>query len=228
MKRLFIISVLISISVLTFAQSKNIHIVANNNNGFWSNWEVSLNGGVQTIYNIPNKKEGVDLNPYSWDSFNPVFDLYINKWMSTIFGMRLGFSGIGAKYYYNSLYEDNVELKNNSFSAHINALLNVTNLINGYSPNAFFNLSVFAGVGVMYSKRTEPKPESDNKIQLIVPIGLLTTYSINKNWAINLEFRDFLLFGNNVHNELSPMTTADFSNQLSVSAGVTYKFANKF
>lgn len=227
MKRLFIIFVFMSMSVLTFAQSKNIHIVADNND-FWNNWEVSLNGGVQTIYNIPNEKEGVDLNPYSWDSFTPVFDLYINKWMGTIFGMRLGFSSIGTKYYYKSLEKDNVELKDNSFSAHINALLNITNLINGYDFNAFFYLSVFAGAGVMYSKRTEPKPESDNKIQLIVPIGLLTTYNINKNWAINLEFRDLLLFGNNMHNELSPITTADFSNQLSISAGVTYKFANKF
>lgn len=227
MKRLSIILVFMLLSVFTYAQRNNIHVISENH-GFLSNWEASLNAGVQTIYNLPNKKDNIDLNPNSWHSFAPVFDLYVNKWINPVFGMRLGVSGIGSKYYYNNLEKDNIKLKNNSFSAHINALVNISNWFGGYNPNAAFNLSVFAGAGVMYSKRTEPKPQSDNKIQLIVPIGLLATYNINEHWGINLEFRDFLLFGDNPHNELSPLTTADFSNQLSVSAGVVYKFANKF
>lgn len=227
MKRLSVILILMLLTVLAFAQGKAMRVVYEDNNSK-RNWEVSLNAGVQTIYNLPNKKDNIDLNPNSWHSFAPVLDLYVSKWINPVFGMRLGFSGISTKYYYNGLEEDNIKLKNNSLSTHINALLNVSNWLGSRYPNKFFNFSVFAGVGVMYSKRIEPKPKSDNEIQLIVPIGLLTTYSINEHWGINLEFRDFLLFGSNPHNELTPLTTADFSNQLSVSAGVTYKFSNKF
>lgn len=227
MKRLSVIFVLTLLSILVFAQRNTMHVISEKY-GFWDNWEVSLNAGMQTIYNIPNKKDNMDLNPNSWHSFAPVFDLYVSKWINHVFGVRLGFSGISTKYYYKGLEKDNIKLKNNSLTTHINALLSISNWLGNYYPNSFFNFSVFAGVGFMQSKRTEPKPQSDNKTQLIVPIGLLSTYSINENWGINLEFRDFLLFGSTPHNELTPQTTADFSNQLSVSAGVTYKFTNKF
>lgn len=53
-------------------------------NGFWDNWFVSLQGGVNTIGQISHFQSG----------WAPAVDAAVGKWLSPYFGLRLGWQGL--------------------------------------------------------------------------------------------------------------------------------------
>lgn len=235
MKRLVIMLAVALFAGSVFAQDESKPKWAHfETNHFWDNWEISLGAGVQTFFNIPNTDDNdVDLNPDTWGSFAPVFDVYVSKWITPVVGLRLGFSGLNNKSYYKPMAgievneDGNAELKNDYYIVHANILFNLTNWICGYKADRFFNASVFTGVGYGSSKRTDPKPEmSGRNSEWVLPVGLLTSYRLCDAWSLNLELRDFIV-RNQFANSYKGQGTVDWTNQLSVTAGVTYKFANK-
>ncbi|MDO5760507.1 MAG: OmpA family protein [Bacteroidota bacterium] len=226
MKKLVIMLAVVLFAGSAFAQEESkpkwAHIETNH---FWDNWEISVGAGVQTVFNMPNTKDGVDLNPDSWSSFTPAFDVYVNKWITPVVGMRLGFSGLNTKYYYRQVgVAENVENENNYYFIHADALFNLTNWICGYKADRFFNASVFAGVAYGSSKLKDA--DGARNKEWAVPVGILTTYRLCDAWSLNLEAKDFIVRGH-FNNEVNPQAKSDFTNLMSITAGVTYRFANK-
>lgn len=198
-------------------------------NHFWDNWEISLGAGVQTIFNTPNKKEGVEMNPKGFGKdFTFAFDAYVNKWITPVFGVRLGFSGLSTTNWLADSELDADKNENGYWIIHANALFNLTNWICGYRADRFFNASVFAGVGYGSSKNKDAADDADRNAEWVVPVGILTTYRLCDAWSLNLEVKDFLTrndFTNNKHSY--GVESPKVAHIMSVTAGVTYKFANK-
>lgn len=214
----------------TFAQEESkpkwAHIETNH---FWDNWEISVDAGVQTIFNTPNKKEGVEMNPKGFGKdFTFTFDVYANKWITPVFGARLGFSGLNTTNWLADSELDEDKNENGYWIIHADALFNLTNWICGYRADRFFNASVFAGVGYGSSKNKDAADDADRNSEWVVPVGILTTYRLCDAWSLNLEVKDFLTrndFTNNKHAYGSE--SPKIAHMMSVTAGVTYKFANK-
>ncbi len=227
MKKLVITLAIILFASTTFAQNEGKQRWAHfETNHFWDNWEIGVDAGVQTIWNMPTKKNGEKLNPEGFGKdFTFAFDVYVNKWFTPIFGARLGFTGLSTTNYFTDVNSASVKNENDYYIIHGEALFNLTNWFCGYKPDRFFNASAFVGIGYGSSKNKDAASSEERNLEWTMPIGLLTTYRLCDAFYLSLELKDFII-RNNFHNEKKAKHYADFSNILSVTAGVTYRFKN--
>lgn len=229
MKKLLIMlfTLVMGISGVT-AQNRQYH---NNfkTNGFWDNWEVSVDAGVNTFFNLPNKDNGIKLNPQGFGKdFKFTFDVNVNKWITPVFGGRIGFNGLNFTNYFisnNDLLTNNEDGTKNEvdyWTIHADLLANLTNWICGYRYNRTYNLIGFIGVG--YGNSTTNEMDSHNQ-EFIFPVGLINRFRLNDAWLINIELRDMIV-RNNFDNS-NAVKESDWSNLLSATVGVTYRFKTR-
>lgn len=213
MKKFMMALALAGISMVSFAQETIVSEVVEapvekysvQTNKFWSNWFISVNGGVSFFNGVPNGGAGIG------DRINPAIAASIGKWHTPGIGWRIAYNGFNYK-----TYASNFDEKQNYMNFHGDVLFNLSNMLCGYNANRVWNFIPYFGVG--YYTNT-----GDYDFKTIAAnAGILNTFRIADNWAINLELAAILAPQN-------ADGAVDWSHNgqdkwLSALVGVTYKF----
>ena len=144
------------------------------NNGFWSNWELSLGGGVNyTAWNgIGADQTTGDLG---WQG-----ELTATKWFNPIMGARL--QAVGGKL---NVSDDN--LASTWALPHFDAIINLSNWIGGYREDRVYYAKLFGGLGVNVVNINSETATGFGAVG-----GLLNTFRLGKALDLNLELKALL------------------------------------
>lgn len=166
-------------------------------NSFWDNWFISLNAGAQFTYLYPqNSQEFKDRISFSGLA-------YVGKWFTPGMGMRLAYNGYDFKGYNGKL---------NYMNLHIDALMNVTNMLMGYNADRLYNLIPYVGMGGV-------RVFDHNSYSFGFNAGILNTFRLNDMWTVNLEMG--ALFADKNMDGVTGSKRA-FDDVFSITAGITY------
>jgi outer membrane protein OmpA-like peptidoglycan-associated protein len=166
-------------------------------NSFWDNWFISLNAGAQFSYLYPEgKQEFKDRITFSGLA-------YVGKWFTPGIGMRLAYNG----YKFQGYSE-----KDNYANLHIDAMMNVTNMVMGYNSTRLYNMIPYIGMGGV-------RVFDQNTYAFGFNVGLLNTFRLNDSWRVNLEMGALLA---DRDMDGVPGEKRGFDNLFSLTAGITY------
>lgn len=190
---------------------------------FRSNWFVSVGAGPQVMFGDHDRQ--VDLK----NRISPALDIAVGKWITPSVGIRLMYSGLYAKgATQNGAFSTGEALKEKPWHGywleyskvdfmhlHADVMFDLVNMIGGYKPGRVYNLAFYAGLGYAH---TWNKP---HKNSITASLGVLNVFHVCKALDVNLDVRasafqdDFDGAGGR----------RDFDGLVSVTAGVSYKFA---
>ncbi len=189
------------------------------------NWFITAEGGA----NISFAKYGIHTELK--DRFAPTAGLYVGKWFSPVFGGRFGASWYTLKGCSptptNGALLDHVrpdgyyKTKTQEIGAMFDLMVNLTNWWCGYRPGRVYNASFYVGGGAYftfapdYVKGSQDGWKYAHNCRLTTRAGILNTFNVSKQVAINLDLR-WTLFG-------APTN----ENNASALLGLTYKFKNR-
>ena len=166
-------------------------------NSFWDNWFISLNAGAQFSYLYPEgKQEFKDRITFSGLA-------YVGKWFTPGIGMRLAYNG----YEFQGYSE-----KDNYANLHIDAMMNVTNMVMGYNSARLYNMIPYIGMGGV-------RGFDLNNYSFGFNVGLLNTFRISDSWTFNIEMGALLAEKDMVG---IFTTKRGFDDLFSLTAGITY------
>ena len=177
------------------------------NNGFWSNWEINVGGGINaTAWNeLGGDQDGV--GDLGWQ-----IEGNLTKWFNPIVGARVQL--IGGQL--NS--SDDNGLKSNWIMPHADAVINLSNWIGGYREDRVYYAKVFAGAGVNF---TNVNNEAGSGFAGVA--GLINTFRVCKQLDINLELKGILSAGHDMPRGIDVL--ADKYGQIySATLGIAYRF----
>lgn len=166
-------------------------------NGFWDNWFVSLNAGAQFSYLAPaGSQDFKDRITFSGLA-------YAGKWFTPGVGMRLAYNGMKFQGYNEKLSYMNL---------HIDAMMNVTNMIMGYDPDRIYNLVPYIGMGGV-------RGFDLNNYSYGFNVGILNTFRLTDSWSVNLEMGALL-----AEKDMDGVVPSKrgFDDLFSLTAGITY------
>ena len=176
------------------------------NNGFWSNWELSVAGGVNATawYDVATNQETGDLG---WQ-----VEGGLTKWFNPIVGARVQLIGgrLNAS--------DDFGRKSNWIMPHADAVLNLSNWIGGYREDRVYYAKVFAGAGVHWVN-----VKNNAGSGFAATAGLINTFRVCKQLDINLELKGILTPGRDMPAAIVPMA-AKYGQIYSATLGVAYRF----
>ncbi len=213
MKKFMISLALASIAMVSYAQETVSEVVVPTEkhsvmtNGWWDNWFLGVNGGVQ-VYN------GVrTLGESPFDHLTPAISAFVGKWHTPGFGWRVAYNGFQVK-----PYEDMDEVAFMNF--HFDAMFNVSNLVCGYNADRIWNFIPYVGVGWAGAKVDKDDNEFHGSIS--ANYGILNTFRLSDNWALNLE-----VSGTFLRNGFGGLPGSSGHDMMwAAELGVTYKFNN--
>ena len=175
------------------------------NNGFWSNWELSLGGGV---------------NYTAWDGIGfdqPTGDLgwqiegTATKWFNPILGARLQVEG-------GKLNTSDDALTGGWVMPHVDAVINLSNWIGGYREDRLYYAKLFAGMGVSCVNL-----DTNKGVGYATAWGLINTFRVSKAIDLNLELQMAHSAGHDMPAGIN--TIAGKSGMIySATVGVAYRF----
>ena len=179
------------------------------NNGFWSNWELSVAGGVNAT--AWNELGGVD-NQSAIGDLGWQVEGGLTKWFNPIVGARVQLIGgrLNAS--------DNFGRKSNWIMPHADAVLNLSNWFGGYREDRVYYAKVFAGAGVHW---VNVKHNAGSGFAATA--GLINTFRVCKQLDINLELKGILTPGRDMPAAIAPMA-AKYGQIYSATLGVAYRF----
>ena len=182
------------------------------NNSFWSNWEISLAGGVNaTSWDgiVKNDKNTGDLG---WQA-----DLSVMKWYNPIVGSRLTFTG-------GELNKSNKAANSNFVMITTDGVINLSNWIGGYREDRVYYAKVFGGFGVnMLDINVENTNIDEINSGFVATAGLINTFRVCKQLDINLELKSALMPGRDMPSYIAPK--AGRCGQIySATLGLAYRF----
>ena len=177
------------------------------NNGFWSNWEISVAGGINaTAWNELGADQDAT-GDLGWQ-----IEGGLTKWFNPILGARVQL--IGGQL---NASDDN-GLKNNWIMPHADAVINLSNWIGGYREDRVYYAKLFAGAGVNFVNVND---EAGSGFAGVA--GLINTFRVCKQLDINLELKGILSAGRDMPRGLDVI--ADKYGQIySATLGVAYRF----
>lgn len=150
-------------------------------NSFWSNWFVQGNFTWTAFYSNEEKGMGWTKNPFKDFRRDMGFSVAVGKWFTPGIGLRTKFNGVWGK----DVPKENAEntcMHNHYWNIQEQALLNLSNLFFGYNPTRVWNLSPFAGVGVVRNM-------SLNSYEIAASAGLLSQWRLTNRLQLNLELQ---------------------------------------
>lgn len=166
-------------------------------NSFWDNWFVSLNAGAQFSYLYPEgPQEFKDRITFSGLA-------YVGKWYTPGIGMRLAYNGYNFQGYTD---------KQDYMNLHVDALMNVTNMVMGYNSERVYNMVPYVGMGMV-------RNFDHNSYCFGFNAGILNKFRLNDSWAINLEM-GALLAEKRMDDVVG--SKRGFDDLFTVTAGITY------
>ena len=176
------------------------------NNGFWSNWELSVAGGVNaTAWN------GIGTDQDATGDLGWQIEGGLTKWFNPILGARVQLIG-------GQLNTSDDYLKSNWIMPHADAVINLSNWIGGYREDRVYYAKVFAGAGVNF---TNVNNEAGSGFAGVA--GLINTFRVCKQLDINLELKGILSAGHDMPRGIDVL--ADKYCQIySATLGIAYRF----
>ena len=176
------------------------------NNGFWSNWELSVAGGVNaTAWN------GIGADQDATGDLGWQIEGGLTKWFNPIVGARVQL--IGGK-----LNASDDKLTSNWIMPHADAVINLSNWIGGYREDRVYYAKVFAGAGVNF---TNVKNEAGSGFAATA--GLINTFRVCKQLDINLELKGILSAGHDMPRGIDVLSDK-YGQIYSATLGVAYRF----
>ena len=175
------------------------------NNGFWSNWELSVAGGVNAT-----AWDGVATNQSTGDLGWQV-EGGLTKWFNPIVGARVQLIG-------GRLNASDDFIKSNWIMPHADAVLNLSNWFGGYREDRVYYAKVFAGAGVHWVN-----VKNDAGSGFAATAGLINTFRVCKQLDINLELKALLTPGRDMPAVIAPIA-AEYGQIYSATLGIAYRF----
>ncbi|MBE6221272.1 MAG: OmpA family protein [Rikenellaceae bacterium] len=177
------------------------------NNGFWSNWEISVAGGINaTAWNELGADQDAT-GDLGWQ-----IEGGLTKWFNPILGARVQL--IGGQL---NASDDN-GLKNNWIMPHADAVINLSNWIGGYREDRVYYAKLFAGAGVNFVNVND---EAGSGFAGVA--GLINTFRVCKQLDINLELKGILSAGRDMPRGLD-VIAAKYGQIYAATLGVAYRF----
>lgn len=172
------------------------------NEKFVDNTFVQTGGGLSTLYSMKYYHTGVS------KSFGPMVDFNIGKWISPTFGIRAGLqagrmNGLGIVGYTTTYL-------------HADAMLNANNVLAGYAPDRFWNISPYLHFGLLTSQL--PARYHNNGHEFVAGFGLMNTFKITDRLSVYADFRP-MFFKQDL-----PLDASNPSSVMPVLAGFMYNF----
>ena len=179
------------------------------NNGFWSNWEIGVAGGVNaTAWNefggVDNQKQIGDLG---WQ-----VEGGLTKWFNPIVGARVQVIG-------GRLNASGDAQKSNWIMPHADAVINLSNWIGGYREDRVYYAKVFGGFGASF---VNVKNEAGSGVAATA--GLINTFRVCKQLDINLELKGILTPGRDMPAEIASIGAGKYGQVYSATLGLAYRF----
>ena len=176
------------------------------NNGFWSNWELSVAGGINaTAWDGAATNQGT--GDLGWQ-----VEGGLTKWFNPIVGARVQLIGgrLNAS--------DDFGRKSNWIMPHADAVLNLSNWFGGYREDRVYYAKVFAGAGVHWVN-----VKNDAGSGFAATAGLINTFRVCKQLDINLELKGILSAGHDMPRAIAPVA-GKYGQIYSATLGVAYRF----
>ncbi|MBR6662892.1 MAG: OmpA family protein [Alistipes sp.] len=176
------------------------------NNGFWSNWELSVAGGVNaTAWN------GIGTDQDATGDLGWQIEGGLTKWFNPILGARVQLIG-------GQLNTSDDYLKSNWIMPHADAVINLSNWIGGYREDRVYYAKVFAGAGVNF---TNVNNEAGSGFAGVA--GLINTFRVCKQLDINLELKGILSAGRDMPRGINVLA-GDCGQIYFATLGIAYRF----
>ena len=176
------------------------------NNGFWSNWELSVAGGVNAT-----AWDGVATNQSTGDLGWQV-EGGLTKWFNPIVGARVQLIG-------GRLNASDDFIKSNWIMPHADAVLNLSNWFGGYREDRVYYAKVFAGAGVHWVN-----VKNDAGSGFAATAGLINTFRVCKQLDINLELKGILSAAHDMPRAIAALPAGKYGQIYSATLGVAYRF----
>ena len=179
------------------------------NNGFWSNWEIGVAGGVNaTAWNefggVDNQKQIGDLG---WQ-----VEGNLTKWFNPIVGARLQVAG-------GTLNASGDAQKSTWVMPHFDGLVNLSNWIGGYREDRVYYAKLFAGFGLNCVN-----VDTETATGFAAAGGLINTFRVCKQLDINLELKGILTPGRDMPAEIASIGVGKYGQMYSATLGLAYRF----
>ncbi len=180
------------------------------NNGFWSNMELSVGGGVTySAWNDWGSNQGKFGDNIGW-----MAEIAATKWFNPIVGARLQVVG----------GELNMSNKaRNKFSSywmvpHVDGVVNLSNWIGGYRDDRVYYAKVFAGMGVSIVDINK-----NGSAGFVADAGMINTFRLGHAIDLNLEMKTFINSGRDMPRTVA-RNAGRFGQIYSVTLGMTVRF----
>lgn len=211
-------------------------------NHFWNNWFITVGGGGQVLFG--------DLDKYLelGDRITPALDISVGKWFTPGLGLQVSYSGLKLK---GITLDNDAHFRTNNtvnvsdlrdqdaykkeygnknpfeqdtkfFNLHIDGMLNLSNLLCGYSETRVWNVIPYLGVGLI---RTFDQGTRGNTVSFNG--GLINKFRLGSRVDLNLTIRGAIM-DDKFDNEVSgPNENNSFDGLLGATLGLTFKLGKQ-
>ena len=210
MKKILLSIAMVAISLGAFAQensAEGLRWKGIMNNGFWSNWEIGLAGGVNAT--AWNELGGVD-NQRSVGDLGWQIEGNLTKWFNPIVGARLQVTG--------GKLNSSDDRTSSWVMLHFDGVLNLSNWIGGYREDRVYYAKLFAGFGVSCVN-----VDTETATGFAATGGLINTFRVCKQLDINLELKATLAPGRDMPSYIAPKA-GKYGQIYAATLGVAYRF----
>ena len=210
MKKILLSIAMVAISLGAFAQensAEGLRWKGIMNNGFWSNWEIGLAGGVNAT--AWNELGGVD-NQRSVGDLGWQIEGNLTKWFNPIVGARLQVTG--------GKLNSSDDRTSSWVMPHFDGVLNLSNWIGGYREDRVYYAKLLAGFGVSCVN-----VDTETATGFAATGGLINTFRVCKQLDINLELKATLAPGRDMPSYIAPKA-GKYGQIYAATLGVAYRF----
>ena len=214
-------------------------------NKFSDNWFITGEGGVG-FYMSPG-----DTNRDWYNRLSPAASIYVGKWFSPEIGVRLGVNWLQCKGLSSTpdgtgiewdkpMIDGMYQQKYSEVGPVFDVMFNLTNIVCGYKPNRWYNLSMYVGGGGYWSM-SKTFPENIDKTEDVGSAlkdgwdfnddrvitfrgGIINSFNISKQVQLALDIR---YSGIDNHKDEPGMGWNKTSHDLQAYLGVTYLFKKR-
>ena len=191
MKKILLFVAIVAISMgSAFAQEKSAEKLrwkGTMNNGFWSNWEISVGGGVNTV-----AWEGLGTGKAAHSKMGWQVEGSLTKWYNPIVGSRLSLVGGELS---TSDTKSLRDANSNWFMPTVEGIVNLSNWIGGYREDRVYYAKVFTGFGVSVVDIDTNSKTNEYATGFAATAGLINTFRVCKQLDINLELKNVITAG---------------------------------
>lgn len=180
------------------------------NNGFWSNMELMVGGGVTySAWNDWGSNQGKFKDNLGWTA-----EIAATKWFNPIVGARL--QAVGGELKMSNDSHD--KFSSYWIMPHLDGVVNLSNWIGGYRNDRVYYAKIFAGMGVSVVDVNDGASAG-----FAFDAGMNHTFRLGRAMDLNLESKVFICAGRDMPDAVS-QNAGRFGQIYSVTLGVTYRF----